>query len=191
MSRAIKGQNCATTRAVIRELAGAARFDAMIATLPAPERELGTRRILPVEWVDFEAWNRIESAFFTQLFDGDAEAYANANKIVGERDFGTIYRALITLASPYGIIDRVASAWSKVFNFGALTVVASHKPATTDRPIVLRMSGVPANPSFVHGMRGGIQGVLGLTRAKAPLVVVAKIDARGDDSIVEYACSIE
>lgn len=187
MKREIKATNCISTRDVIRETVGDARWQSFVANLAPAQKELATRRLLAVEWLDFDAWLELEQRAKRDLFDDSYENYRQMTRLVGERDFSGIYKVFLKIGSPGYIVQQVAKVWATFCRVGKMSCPRRPEKPTRAEPTVLLLEGLPANAdAMVAGAHGTIDAVLKLTRAHEPDVWLADLRTEAGMTRAEY-----
>ncbi|MCC6808468.1 MAG: hypothetical protein IT381_13670 [Deltaproteobacteria bacterium] len=185
--RGQKGANCITTRDFVRKDVGEARWLRFVETLPPEQETLATRKLSPVEWVDFDHWMALEQRFYDELFGGSYDAYKELTNRIIKHDFNTLYRALIKIGSPAYLIERTAQTYGKFSTVGTMSCVKLVKGPSEADPSIVRLEGVPDLPAIISGIHGAIEGLMELSRAKNPKCWVLKKSGTREAVTVDFA----
>ncbi len=122
MSSRIKGASIINTIAIMREVLGVNRFQAIVNSLPAETQQLIRRTLVAVEWVPLEVWSPFIQAVFEIACHRDEQQFRRVLRAVCKRDFSTVYRVHLNLASPHAVLNQSPSIWSAYFDTGSLTL---------------------------------------------------------------------
>jgi hypothetical protein len=118
---AVKGTGWLSNYDYFLKTAGIEGVKRVLAALTPADRELFSKPILPVTWVDFGAFMRFMIAADQTLGKGDLRLVEAASIHAAQRDLKGIYKMFISFTSPEFIIKRAGSLWRQYYNCGELS----------------------------------------------------------------------
>jgi hypothetical protein len=116
-----KGVNCANTLAVVRNQLGAARYAALLATLPPATQALLGKTIVAFDMIPLADW----IPFVEGVLDTVGRDEKRVVELVREwcdADFTGVYRFFVKLGSPTFVLSRAAQLWKTYYDGGTLEV---------------------------------------------------------------------
>jgi hypothetical protein len=121
---------------VAREMFGPKMLAQVIAAVPQETRALAEQKLLPVTWIDYEAWFPFYEQLLAIACDGEEVRFRRFIRQVAERGFSTVYRMFIKLPSTDFVIDRTTKIWATLFDSGELRVVRRERDGDVRRIVV-------------------------------------------------------
>lgn len=191
MATRIKGASIINTIAILREVLGAARFQAVLQACPQETQQLIRRTLVAVEWVPLEQWSPFMNAIFEQACRKDEHQYRRLLRAVCKRDFTTVYRVYLNTPTPQVVLDKSPSIWSAYFDTGTLTIGTTQNVLGRER-ITLEMRGLETtNPIHAITMQAYFEQLMLMAGAQQCSVQRTREEIRDGkiscDYIVEYA----
>lgn len=110
--------------AAVRELAGAAAFDAFVAKMPAELADYIRRPRLATTWIPFADFMAIAEGFLRELFRGDLERAFEVGRLQFKNDLSTVYKIFVRAGSVNYLAKRCAVVYGTYTrNAGTMRVV--------------------------------------------------------------------
>lgn len=167
MPARIRGATLINTLAILREVLGASRFQAIVSSCPERSQQLIRRTLVASEWIPLDVWAPFPQAIFEQTCRGDEMQFRRLMRVICKRDFSTIYRGQLQLSSPAAVLSRSAEIWAGYFDTGSLTLDAANPTASSDQPVVLHMRGLETTfPLFAAMVHAYLEQMLSMAGAQ-------------------------
>lgn len=100
---------------------GPAGFEKLLAALGPGDREVFSKQILPVSWVDYGMFIRVLLTADKVLGKGDMSWLKEAETFSAWQDLRGIYRAFISLTSPEFVLSNIGRFWKQYYDQGEIT----------------------------------------------------------------------
>lgn len=120
MSSRIKGVSLINTLAILREVLGGNRFQALVSTCPQETQQLIRRTLIAGEWISVDVWGPFVHAVYEHVFRQDEVQFRRLLRAVCKRDFNTVYRQHVAQTSPQEVLDKSSSIFGAYFDGGSL-----------------------------------------------------------------------
>jgi hypothetical protein len=101
---------------------GTEGFERLLAALSPEDRDLFSKGILPVSWIDYGTFVRVLLTADKVLGKGDKSWLKAAETYSAWHDLRGIYRAFISLTSPEFVLGNIGRFWGQYFDEGQLTI---------------------------------------------------------------------
>lgn len=148
MASRIKAASLINAIMIVREVLGAARFQALVERCPAETQPLLRRTLVAVEWVALDQWAPFLAALFENVFRRDEPQFRRLLRAICKRDFSTVYRVYLNHASPHGVLSKATSIWAAYLDTGSLTTEPK-EITSADRQVVIHLRGLESGHSFL------------------------------------------
>jgi hypothetical protein len=175
-----KGTGIGSLIAVIKERLTPAQLATLEAHLPPDSLELFRRRILAVEWVPMRVQTPIGQALLDHVFNGKEEGYLELVHAASQRDLAGVYKLLIRVMSPEGVVERASKIFHTYVDRGDMRTQPIVRENGRAR-LLIDVVDYHDEPMSWLSLRGYIEAPLLLTGAKHLQVRLVKheLGARG------------
>lgn len=156
---------------------GETEFEKLKAAISPADRELlFGRPILPVSWVDYNAFFRVLAEADRRFGKGDFELVRQAAMYGVEKLFTGVYKMFISLVSPRFILNNASAVWAQSFNIGKVTAQWH-----ADKDVTLVLTEWPDIPlQHEYDQAPGVEAVIRLSGGRNVKSDHPKCIARGD-----------
>lgn len=159
---------------------GPGGIEKVVAALSPSDRALFQQKIIPIMWLNYDAFLRYLFTADKVLGKGDHSLVTASAQYTARNHFSGMYRFFISLASPHFVIKRASQVWRQYFDVGQMEVLD-----VQDKSSTVKLTGFPDIPLH-HDLSHTpfIEEILRMSSAKNPRGKHPKCMARKDDACV-------
>jgi hypothetical protein len=117
----VKGTGWLSNYDYVLKIAGPEGVKKIISSLSPEDRNIFSKPILPILWLDFGAFMRFMLAADRIFGKGDYKVIEAASIHAAQKDLRGIYKMFISFTSPQFIIKNAATLWRTYYNRGVLS----------------------------------------------------------------------
>ena len=171
-----KGSVYESTRAFVQQEFGPQGVEAILAALPAGDRQL-LSSAMAIEWIPVEPVLHFHHELERQFGSGDLSLCVRAGQFSAGWSMNSVLKMFVRMRSPRWLMDKGASVWSRYHDTGRWQL---------DPEEELRISGKLVgfevrDPHFCARLRGWLKGVVELTGGKGAETTEPRCRCRGHD----------
>ncbi len=162
----VKGNLVLSRRWYLAERAPPGSINRVLAVLSPSARDLLERPVMPFGWLDFGLLMDVDAAIVSEVMKGHVESMRDFGHALGVRDFGTVYRAFMSLASPEFVLRKVSALGSMYFRESTL----AYEPVSPGKGKILLIGRTMPRYMCQYGISGWEMAVLEAAKAASPRV---------------------
>lgn len=177
-AQCIKGSNFKSLLKYVVDMHGADGPDKVIAQLSPADQRLFDNTIYDGAWLPERVYADLSYATDQVFGRGDYSLCFDIGKYNAFNCVPKLYSLFIRMGSPAFVLKSASNFWRQTHSSGSLVI---HEVASNSAIIHLNdyYRGNHNNPSFCHGLRGYMSGVLELSGAKDVRMVEEQCGALG------------